>query len=379
MAVTNWPAGIASAGVAAGIKAEGLDLGVIVGEAPLTWAGVFTRNAAAAACVGWDRARLGAPVRVLVVNSGNANACTGAAGEAAVRETAQATAAALGCEPEEVLVASTGPIGVPLDAGKIAGSIPHALAALSGSAESFAQAIVTTDTYTKVAVSPGTPTFVGVAKGAAMVAPGMATMLAFVATDAAVTHAELQGALAPAVERSFNRICIDGCESTNDSVICLTTGTVACGPERLASGLQDVCNQLALAIARDAEGGTKLVRVQVTGASDESTAAGFGRAIASSSLWRAAVHGADPNWGRVLAALGAHDRSLDLASVEIAIGPETVFKFGEVVGSLEAARKAMDEDSFELSCVVGSGPGAAEVLTADLSPAYVTLNALGAT
>lgn len=376
----NWPAGITSAGVAAGIKTDGaLDLGVLVGEAPLEWAGVFTRNAAAAASVTWDRARLGHPVRALVVNSGNANACTGRAGEAAVAATTAATAQALGCTPEEVLVASTGPIGVVLDADKITGSIPSALETLSPSPDAFAEAIITTDTYTKIVTSAGEPTFVGVAKGAAMVAPGMATMLAFVATDAAATQSELQAALAIAVERSFNRICIDGCESTNDSVICLTTGEVSCSAERLAAGLQDVCDQLALAIAKDAEGGTKLVRVQVTGAVDEATAAAYGRAIASSSLWRAAVHGADPNWGRVLAALGAHDRSLDLAAVEIAIGPETVFRFGEVVGSVDAARKAMEADSFDLSCVVGSGPGAAEVLTSDLSPSYVTLNAAGAT
>lgn len=376
----TWPQGIASAGVAAGIKADGaLDLGVLVADDPLTWTGVFTRNAAAAACVNWDRNVLGSPVRALVVNSGNANACTGRAGEAAVRATAEAMARALGCDPEEVLVASTGPIGVPLDASRITDALPAALAALTPEPDDFAHAIVTTDTYTKIAVHEGPPSVVGVAKGAAMVAPGMATMLAFIVTDAAVSPGELRLALADAVEVTFNRICIDGCESTNDSVICLTTGRVPCDPDELRAGLRDVCARLSLAIARDAEGGSKLVRITVTGAVDDAAAAGLGRAVASSTLWRAAVHGADPNWGRVVSALGAHERTLDLGALEIAIGPEIVYGAGEPMGSLDAARKAMAEDSFELSCVVGAGPGRAEILTSDLTPDYVRLNAAGAT
>ena len=375
-----WPPGIKSAGVAAGIKGgDALDLGVIVAHEEVTWAGVFTRNAAAAACVGWDRALRGHKVRALVVNSGNANACTGAAGQAAVEATARAAADALGCTPQDVLVASTGPIGVPLDANKITRALPGALAGLSADPGSFSSAIVTTDTYTKVAAYPGPPEVCGVAKGAAMVAPGMATMLAFIVTDAAVGHEDLQLLLAESVERSFNRISVDGCESTNDSVICLTTGRTPCTIEQLKAGLDDVCGSLALAIARDAEGGTKLVRILVTGAADDHVAAELGRAVAGSALWRAAIHGSDPNWWRVVSALGAQDRELDLARVEIAIGPETVFRSGEPVGSLEAARKAMTEEEWELACLVGTGPGAAEILTADLSPAYVVLNAADAT
>ena len=375
------PGGFAGTGVAAGIKASGdLDLGVLVTDAPSAWAGTFTRNAAAAACVGWCRALLGGPIRAIVVNSGNANACTGAAGHAAVVATAAAAAKSIGCTSHEVLIASTGTIGVPLPTGKITDALPSAIEGLDRDAETFAHAILTTDTAPKVAsTAAGDATVIGIAKGAAMLAPNMATMLAFITTDAAAPDEGLQSLLDAAVFTSFDRISIDACESTNDSVFLVASGKVPVERSILAQAVAEVCRDLAEQMVRDAEGGSKFVRIQVTGGVDDDHAVALGRSIAASSLWRAAVNGADPNWGRVLAAMGAQDRALDPSRVTLAIGPETVFDAGEPCGSLLAAHKAMAADEFTLSCVVGEGPGTAEILSSDLSESYVRLNAGGAT
>jgi glutamate N-acetyltransferase/amino-acid N-acetyltransferase len=372
-----WPLGVSSAGVASGIKSGGdLDLGLLVADRRADWAGTFTRNAAAAACVYRNRQLLGHPARAVVVNSGNANACTGTAGEAAVEATAAAAARTLGCAPQEVLVASTGLIGVPLDVGRLIDALPAAIESLSGDPEPFATSILTTDTTTKMSrARAGDAEILGVAKGAAMLAPNMATMLAFLATDAAGDPASLQQGLRRAVEVTFNRICVDACESTNDSVICLATGRVPTEGGALADALVAVCASLAEQIARDAEGAARLVRVGIEGAPDQNVAAALGRAVASSALWRAAAHGADPNWGRILAALGSADRSLQPSSVSVAIGPELVFAHGEPVGSRSSARRALEADDVTVTCTVGEGSGRAEILSSDLSPDYVTLNA----
>ena len=372
-----WPLGVSSAGVASGIKSGGdLDLGLLVADRRAAWAGTFTRNAAAAACVYRNRQLLGHPARAVVVNSGNANACTGTAGEAAVEATAAAAARTLGCAPQEVLVASTGLIGVPLDVGRLIDALPAAIESLSGDPEPFATSILTTDTTTKMSrARAGDAEILGVAKGAAMLAPNMATMLAFLATDAAGDPASLQQGLRRAVEVTFNRICVDACESTNDSVICLATGRVPTEGGALADALVAVCASLAEQIARDAEGAARLVRVGIEGAPDQNVAAALGRAVASPALWRAAAHGADPNWGRILAALGSADRSLQPSSVSVAIGPELVFAHGEPVGSRSSARRALEADDVTVTCTVGEGSGRAEILSSDLSPDYVTLNA----
>lgn len=374
------PAGFRSSGVSAGIKPKAaLDLGLIVADEPVTWAGTFTRNAAAAACVGWCRSALDRPVRAIVVNSGNANACTGTAGEAAVRTTADAVAAEVGCPPDQVLVASTGTIGIPLPVTKLVGAVPDACEALSDDPDAFARSIMTTDTAIKMSTAAaGKATVVGIAKGAAMLAPNMATMLAFITTDAQVAG-DLQGLLDDAVRVSFDRICVDACESTNDSVFLLSSAVVPAARDELGRAVADVCRDLAEQMVRDAEGGSKLVRIQVTGTPTDDDAAALGRSIAASSLWRAAAGGGDPNWGRALAAMGATDRSLSIGDVSLAIGPETLFDRGEPCGSPDAARKTMDADGFVVSCTVGDGPGAAEILSCDLTTDYVTLNAGGTT
>ncbi len=376
----KWPAGIHSGGTACGIKQGGVfDLGLIVVDGPAAWAGTFTRNAAAAAPVRWSRSLRGRDVRALVVNSGNANACTGEAGERAVQRSAEAVAGELGCSAEDVLVASTGPIGVPLPVTKLVDAVPKTMASLSDDVEGFAQAILTTDTRLKTASArAGRATMVGVAKGAAMCAPNMATMLAFIGTDAELDGGALQTSLGRAVETSFNRISIDGCESTNDSVFLFASATAGSIDDEIAlRALDEVCSDLAHQIVTDAEGATRALRISVTGAGNGEEAAALARAVADSVLWRAAVHGADPNWGRIVAALGAVGRDLDLQDIDLSIGPELVFSKGEPVASSEAAAKAMDVDELDVACVVGSGRGRAQILSADISPAYVVLNAEG--
>jgi glutamate N-acetyltransferase/amino-acid N-acetyltransferase len=373
----KWPEGITSASLSCGIKRSGRpDLGVLLSEKPLQWAGVFTQNAAAAAPVQWSRAHLGKAVRALVVNSGNANACTGPAGDAAVATTAEAAASTFGLSPDEILISSTGPIGMELPVDRIVAALPDASAGLSPEMEPFFHAIRTTDSRVKLAASGP---LVGVAKGAAMIAPNMATMLAFLATDAPIESGVMQGLLAGAVNRSFNRICIDACESTNDSVYLFSTGTGdPVSLDEFSAALDDVCATLAEQIVRDAEGGTRVVSIEVTGAADEEAAARLGRAVAASELWRAAMHGSDPKWGRVLSAMGSVDRSLALDKVSVSIGDVEVFATGAPTGSVEAAAAQMDGD-FSLSCTVGDGAGAATVLACDLSPDYVKLNAFGTT
>jgi glutamate N-acetyltransferase/amino-acid N-acetyltransferase len=381
VAVT-WPPGILSAGVACGIKHGGVpDLGVIVAENEMSWAGTFTKNAAAAAGVVWSQSLLGKEVRALVVNSGNANACTGRRGVAAVEKTVEETARIVGCNSDQVLIASTGPIGIQLPVDLIVEGLPRAVAELSDESGPFARSILTTDTVTKTSsVRVGNASIVGVAKGAAMLAPSMATMLAFVATDAALPAPLLQESLAGAVARSFDCICVDACESTNDSVFLLAGGSAgAIDGDLFSKGLQEVCSDLAEQIVRDAEGGTRFMRVRVSGARDDAAARSLGRAIAASTLWRAAVHGADPNWGRVLAAIGAADRGLDPTTVELRIGREIVYAHGEPSESLEGAARVMAQGDIVLACDIGDGPGRSEVLTTDLSPDYVNLNAHSST
>jgi len=378
----RWPRGFRSAAAAAGIKSGGeLDFALLATEAPAPWAGAFTRNAAAAPCVTWSRGLLGKPVRALSVNSGNANCCTGGQGQEAVVSTARAVAGELGCSPDEVLVASTGPIGVPLRVELLLDAVPALVGSVAADATPFARAILTTDTVIKTseAVLDGA-SIAGVAKGAAMIQPNMATMLAFITTDAQVPAESMQPAFERVVARTFNRISVDACESTNDSAFLLSTGLGApVTPGDFEHALQSVCADLAGQIVRDAEGGTRVVRIAVSGAPNEQAALRLGRAVAASTLWRAAAHGGDPNWGRVVSALGSADSSLDLGALEVNIGGEAVFTRGEPRASCAKAAAAMRADEFTVECVVGAGRAAAEILSCDLSPAYVRLNAGGTT
>jgi glutamate N-acetyltransferase/amino-acid N-acetyltransferase len=206
----------------------------------------------------------------------------------------------------------------------------------------------------------------------------MATMLAFLTTDADLDQAALQRALTTAVSGSFDRISVDACESTNDSVFLVSSGLSGPTDEMdFASAVAQVCSDLAEQMVRDAEGGSRLVRIRVTGAADESAGVALGRSVAASALWRAAVHGADPNWGRVLSALGAVDRDLDLTRVSLTIGSVPVFSQGVPTGAVAEAAREMGGDEFVVGCHVGAADTRVEILTTDLSPEYVTINASG--
>jgi glutamate N-acetyltransferase/amino-acid N-acetyltransferase len=395
-------AGFGAAGAACGLKPSGApDLALVVGDPGTVAAGVFTTNQVVAAPVVWSRDRLAgsADARVVVLNSGNANACTGPAGEAAVRATVERAAAELGCRAEQVLVCSTGVIGVPLDVGRVVDGVGKAAAALDRSGSgglAAAEAILTTDTVVKQAGTRvvGGATVGGMAKGAAMLAPELAlphaTMLAVVSTDAVVEPEALRTALGAAAEATFNRITVDGAQSTNDTVLLLASGASGARPDPgdLAAAVQAVCHDLAGQLLADAEGGTKVVSVQVGGAGGVEAAQAVARRVADSPLVKTAVYGGDPNWGRVLQAAGTAGVGFDpgLVRLEVAGGPgmagieapagppERVLLVdrGRPTGADAGAAMACRE--IELRLHLG-GPGPwAEVRTSDLTPEYVRLN-----
>jgi glutamate N-acetyltransferase / amino-acid N-acetyltransferase len=402
-------AGFGAAGVGCGLKESGgPDLALVVGDPGTVAAGVFTTNQVVAAPVVWSRERLAASAdaRVVVLNSGNANACTGPAGEAAVLATVERAAAELGCRAEQVLVCSTGVIGVPLDVAKVADGVAKAAAALDRSGGlAAAEAILTTDTVVKQAGVRvvGGATVGGMAKGAAMLAPELslagvarplglphATMLAVLTTDAVAEPEMLQDALAEGTASTFNRITVDGAQSTNDTVLLLASGASGARPEpgELAAAVRAVCGDLAGQMLADAEGGTKVVSVQVGGAGSVEEALAVARRVADSPLVKTAVYGGDPNWGRVLQAAGTAGVGFDpgLVRLEVAGGPAAagieppagplervlLVDRGRPTGADANAAMAAREIEFRLH-LGGTGPWA-EIRTSDLTPEYVRLN-----
>jgi glutamate N-acetyltransferase/amino-acid N-acetyltransferase len=396
-------AGFGAAGVACGLKPSGApDLALVVGDPGTVAAGVFTTNQVVAAPVVWSRDRLAgsADARVVVLNSGNANACTGPAGEAAVLATVERAAAELGCRTEQVLVCSTGVIGVPLDAGRVADGVAKAAATLDRSGGlAAAEAILTTDTKVKQAGVrvPGGATVGGMAKGAAMLAPALsiagaphATMLGVLTTDGVVEPEVLRAALAEGTATTFNRITVDGAQSTNDTVLLLASGASGARPDPgdLAEAVRAVCADLAGQLLADAEGGTKVVSVQVGGAGPADDALAVARRVADSPLVKTAVYGGDPNWGRVLQAAGTAGVGFDpgVVRLEVAGGPGAA-GIEPATGLLERvllvdrgrptgadAAPAMACREIELRLHLG-GPGPwAEIRTSDLTPEYVRLN-----
>jgi glutamate N-acetyltransferase/amino-acid N-acetyltransferase len=399
-------AGFGAAGVACGLKPSAQpDLALVVGDPGTVAAGVFATNRVLAAPVLWSRARLAASAdaRVVVLNSGNANACTGPAGEAAVLATARRAAAELGCRPEQVLVCSTGVIGVPLDVAKVTDGVVKAAVGLDRSGgQAAAEAILTTDKVAKQAGVrlPGGATVAGMAKGAAMLAPSLAppvapagahaTMLAVLTTDAVAEPAALRAALAAAAAATFNRITVDGAQSTNDTVLLLASGAAGVRPlaDDLADAVEAVCGDLAGQMLADAEGGSKVVAVQVGGAGSVAAALAVARRIADSPLVKAAVYGGDPNWGRVLQAAGTAGVDFDPAEVrlEVAGGPgaagveapagplerTALVRLGVPTGADAHAAMACREIELRLH-LGGRGPWAG-VRTSDLTPEYVRLN-----
>jgi glutamate N-acetyltransferase / amino-acid N-acetyltransferase len=379
-------AGFTAGGVAAGLKPSGAsDLALVAAPEPVAAAVVATTNQVRAApCQVTERHARDGRARAVVINAGNANACTGERGVRDAEATAAEVARLLGCDATDVLVLSTGIIGVPMPIERLLAGLPAAVDDLSadGSARAAA-AITTTDSASKqVAVEVGddhgTCRIGGIAKGAGMIEPAMATMLTVLTTDAPLSGAVLRTMLARAVQRTFNRITIDACGSTNDTVVLLANGTAArpCGVESFQTGLDAVCADLAHRIVSDGEGTSRIAAVTVRGAVDEPAAEGLARAICSSVLVRAALHGADPNWGRILAAMGATDIPFEPARVSVACGGITVCRFGTATAfDRGQAAAAMDRAEVDVTVDLGLGPAAVTMLTADLTPDYVAENA----
>lgn len=386
------PAGYSAAGVSCGIKATGKpDLAIVTSQATASAAAVFTTNLAQAAPILISRdhiERSGGHARAIVVNSGCANACTGADGMAHAATMARQTAAALSCRPEEVLVASTGVIGVKLDMSKVCRGISDAAKSLSPSGgPAAALAIMTTDPFPKeaaVEATIGGSTFRvgGIAKGSGMIEPMMATMLGFVTTDAGVEPALLQRALKAAVDDTFNAISVDGECSTNDCVFALANGASGtCVTETnygdFVEALRHVCQTLAISIVRGGEGATKLITVNVTGAESDQDARRAARAIANSPLVKTAVHGGDPNWGRLVAVAGRSGSAFVLDRAAVRIGPVELFQDG--VPHDDRAEEAADhlkEQEVTVEVDLGTGgKGRSRMWTCDLTAEYVRINA----
>ncbi|BCW96940.1 MAG: bifunctional glutamate N-acetyltransferase/amino-acid acetyltransferase ArgJ [Fimbriimonadales bacterium] len=385
----NFPRGFRSAGVYCGIKKPGLlDLALIVSETEASVAGMFTTNRACAAPVQWSRqVAAGGKARAIVANSGNANCLTGEQGMRDAQRMAELVARRLGCAPTQVIVASTGVIGVPLPMNAVESGIGQAFERLSdGDDRATADAILTTDSASKrAALETATPAGAvrigAIAKGAGMIAPNMATMLAFIATDAAIDPADLQACLRRVVDATFNSITVDGDTSTNDMVIALANGAsgVALTGESLEAfeaGLYQVCEYLAKRIVKDGEGASRIFEVRVSGAADADAARRIARTIAESQLVKTAIHGGDPNWGRIIAAAGRAGAPITVERAQLFLQGTLVFENGRPTEYDERALvNAMQADEVHIVLTLSDGDGAAHFWSSDLTAEYVKINA----
>jgi glutamate N-acetyltransferase/amino-acid N-acetyltransferase len=378
------PAGFVAAGVHCGIKGNGnADLALVAtaDSRPVAAAGVFTSNKATAAPVVTTKRHLeatGGQAVAVVLNSGNANAATGASGLADAEETCALVAAELGCSPDEVLVCSTGLIGIPLPMDALTSGIAPVAAALRpDGGTAAAEAIMTTDTVAKEVVVEGEGFLVGgIAKGAAMLAPNMATMLAVLTTDAEASPEVLQAALRAGVADSFNAMSVDGCTSTNDTVLLFASGEA--GPvdeDALFEAVADACADLARQMVGDAEGATKVVEVRVVGAASDEDAAMAARRVAESSLCKCSWYGQDPYWGRVVSELGSSGAEFDPDKVSVAYGGIKVCRNGvNSMHDVSALAEVMAAPYIEVEADLGLGKGSAVILTNDLTHAYIDEN-----
>lgn len=385
IAPLGFRAGATKAGVKTGV-ADRLDVGMIVSDRPCTAAGVFTTNQVIAApCVVTRRHLEMGSLRGIVANSGIANACTGEQGDQAAAEMAKAAAKAFGCTPYEVGVASTGVIGWQLPMDRITKAIGEIRPTETGFPE-FARAIMTTDTKPKLVTASAevdgkTVRALGVAKGAGMIHPNMATLLSFVVTDAAIGVEELRATTRQAAGQTFNAISVDGDTSTNDMLLVLAngaSGVVANGKllVQVAALISRVCYDLARAIVADGEGVTKVFEVRVSGAASNDDAKKAARTITTSNLVKTAIHGADPNWGRIIAAAGRSGARVDDRRTTIRIGALEVFRAGTPVKfDPQALRDAFSKTEIAIEIELGLGDGVATAWGTDLSAEYVHINA----
>lgn len=381
------PNGFRAAGVACGLKKDGaLDLALVVSDGDCTCAGVFTTNRVKAAPVLYDQQVLAEnrkAIRAVVANSGGANACTGEAGMADARAMAKATAQAIGCRADQVLVLSTGVIGQRLDIARVRAGIADATQHLSADGGADAsRAIMTTDTRPKTFELRASRCVIGgMCKGAGMIHPHMATMLAVITTDAKISPALLDQALRVAADKSFNRISVDGDMSTNDTLLVLANGQagveIRAGKDFAAftDALTLVATELAKQIPLDGEGATKFVEINVTGARDEADAARVAKAIANSPLIKTALYGGDANWGRVVAAAGYSGVAVEPNRMALWFGDVNVFANGTPTDfdEVDSTHAISSKDVF-IRLDLGLGSASATVWTCDLSHDYVTIN-----
>ena len=383
------PKGFVASGIRSGVRKKRPDLGLIVAPNGADAAAVFTQNRFQAAPVVLSRLALkssGGRVRAVVVNAGCANAVTGREGTEAAKRVRSRTAELLACRESEIFLASTGVIGVVLPDRKIRESLPDAITRLSnGGIEALSHAILTTDIGPKVTqasfmIGGKRARIVGVAKGAGMIHPNMATMLAFVMTDAAISARDLQRCLKEAVDGSFNAISVDGDTSTNDTVLLLASG--GAGNDRDADltafqrALDKVCRDLAWMIVRDGEGATRVMELEVVGARTDRDAKLAAHAIATSPLVKTALHGGDPNWGRILAAVGRSGARFAVNRVSLYAASIALVRDGQLATYSEKdAAKVFARERVPLRVELGSGKGKAFVLSSDLGHDYVSVNA----
>jgi len=385
------PGGFRAAAVASGIKPQGLDLALVVADGACAAAGVFTRNRAQAAPVLVSREHLaGGQARAVVINAGCANAATGEAGLRDARETAHLVAEEIGCRPTDVVVGSTGVIGVAVPMAALRRGVPRAAAELAREGGALAaRAIMTTDTRPKevvvdFALDGRTARVGGMAKGAGMIAPNMATMLCVLTTDAGVAPPLLASALREAVGESLNRITVDGDTSTNDMAVVLASGAAPAAPilgagpgyDAFRGALTRAARDLAEKIVRDGEGASRLAEVRVEGAATPGDADRIARTIAESPLVKTALHGGDPNWGRILAAVGRSGVAVDIDRLDIHLGPVWVAEGGRARAYDEdQAHGAMMADPVRIRVDLHAGKGGGWMWTCDLTRAYVDINA----
>jgi glutamate N-acetyltransferase/amino-acid N-acetyltransferase len=385
----NFPRGFRSAGVYCGIKKPGLlDLALIVSETESSVAGMFTTNRACAAPVVWSKqAVAGGRARAIVANSGNANCLMGEQGMRDAQRMAELVAKRLECLPTQVVVASTGVIGVPLPMPAVESGIAQAFERLTdGDDRTTADAILTTDNASKraaleVSTPAGAVRIGAIAKGAGMIAPKMATMLAFITTDAAIDPADLQACLARVVDKTFNCITVDGDTSTNDMVIALANGVSGVqltgdALQPFEQGLYQVCEYLAKRIVKDGEGASRIFEVRVSGAADADAARRIARTIAESQLVKTAIHGGDPNWGRIIAAAGRAGAPIDVSRARLHLQNTLVFENGRPTEYDERALvEAMQTDEVTIALTLSDGDGKAHFWSSDLTAEYVKINA----
>ena len=384
MSVTA-PLGFRAAGVAAGLKESGQpDVAVVLNDGPSrAAAAVFTRNRVQAAPVTWTRQVVsGGRVRAAVLNSGGANACTGAPGFQDTHATAEHLAAAIDDSAGEIAVCSTGLIGERLPMDKLLSGVDAAVATLSRAGGMFAaDAIRTTDTVVKIAFRYGAApsaaevyTVGGMAKGAGMIAPALATMLCVLTTDADLPPAELDAALRSAVGQTFDRLDTDGCMSTNDTVLLLASGATGVHPDvgEFTVTLTEVCADLARQLQLDAEGAQKMITIEVIGAASEADAVTVGRAVARSNLVKCAIGGEDPNWGRILSAVGTTDAVFEPDRLNVAVNGVWVCRHG--AAGDERAKVDLTPKDVTITVDLSAGPQSAVILTTDLTAAYVHEN-----